>query len=341
MYSTLALLLLVASFNFIIDPVNIYHNSLLSPEKYAQELIHSDEGLILQYGLLSERTLSKELSKYSKSFDCVIIGSSHTRPIGSHRKNKSLTSLCPRILNLSVSSASIEDHITLSYLVITSGFKGKIILGSDPWVLSTKQYPNWSKYKNDYYKAIKEIHGKSEISANILHSKIMNLINFEYTTQSIKRLKKYLNTGLPSIVHVAPFDHDKGLYETVKLPDGSTIQGKKYSNKIKNSNDYSIPNYTLSPDKLINYERLLKWVTSSGATPYILLTPYHPLVWSNNEANKLLSLKSIEKINKKIAQKIGVTSFGSYNPIFIGCMEYEFSDASHAKDTCLGKISTH
>ena len=158
---TVVSLSLVATLNIVVDPAGIYHDKTLTPQKYVSALLHSKEGLLWPEGSIPARKLSKALAKHSQLADCIIIGSSHVKEVSSARENKSLRDLCSSILNLAVFAASLEDHITLSYLVIESGFKNNIILGVDPWTLTYNKDVHWLKYENDFRAAQLKIFGNS------------------------------------------------------------------------------------------------------------------------------------------------------------------------------------
>ena len=114
--TTLLVLATVATFNFTIDPSGIYGKGKLNPDVYADTLINSKYGLWWPEDSLDERLIKKALAKYSGRVECIVIGSSHAMQIGNRRGVKSLQEECGTMLNLGVSGAGIEDHITLAYL---------------------------------------------------------------------------------------------------------------------------------------------------------------------------------------------------------------------------------
>jgi len=349
LWVTLASLSLVVSLNFVVDTAGIYHDKALTPGKYASALLQSKKGLLWPEGLLAARKLAKALAKHSPGYDCVVIGSSHIKEISSVRNNKSLKGLCPSILNLGVLAASLEDHITLSYLVIQSGFKKNIILGVDPWTLAYNKDVHWLKYADDYRTAQLTIFGNTNNLPRVnTETMITNLINLDYALRSLSLLMKYINQGIPSITHATSLNHKIGLSDPVKLPDGSNIFSQKYLQKTKNPkitvDDGRLHMYKLNtpvslPEAVNDYQLLLEWIFSSEAKPHILLTPYHHSAWAYNDTPVALAMQKTEKIVRDIGYKLGVTVYGSYNPSMVNCDEDEFYDVMHAKVTCLSKIN--
>jgi hypothetical protein len=343
-------LLLIATLNYNIDPAGIYHKTSITPERYASELIKSKYGLLSLEGMFSERELAKELSAYSKDVDCIIIGSSHVMQISSFRENRSLSDLCPSILNLGVSGASIEDHITLSFLVINSGFSKNIILGIDPWTLTYNKDRRWLLYKDSYRQAQSSILNEKIKLDNFNPSIINNLLSLEYTGRSIALLSKYITTGIPTITEAPYFNYSTGLSESVYLPDASLIYSEEYisksnksnlSNNIGVSDTYKVGGPVTSKKAVSDYKKLLNWISSNNAKPHIILTPYHPTAWSKKGTNIDSAMRKTEKAVIKIGKELSIPIMGSYDPRKTNCSKNEFYDVMHAKDTCLTKIITH
>ena len=349
---TLISLFFVSILNYFIDPGGIYHGKSITPEKYASSLVKSSNGLLWPEGLMSDRKLAKALIKHSLSFNCVIIGSSHVRPISSARKNRSLTGLCPSILNIAVDGASIEDHITLSYLLIKSGFSNNVILGLDPWTLTYNKDSRWLIYSSDYYISQNQIFNKKKKPINLKNNLpiIFNLIDLEYTLNSISMLNKYFTLGLHTIIEVDSFDHSKGIETAVKLPDGTVISSnkdirlRKLASKSITINDgilhdYKVDTNVSSLEAIEDYKLLLKWIAKSNAVPHILLTPYHPYAWIKNDSKITLAMLKTERILRSIAKQLEISIYGSYDPSKLNCKKNEFDDIMHPKDVCLAKIN--
>lgn len=346
------LLGLIAGVNYLVDPAGIYHEGKVSPELYVNELIGSQNGLLWPEGLFSERDFAKALASLPHRQECVVIGSSHVMQISSHRLNASLQNICPSLINVGVSGASIEDHITLSYLVVQSGFTGRIVLGVAPWTLSYGKDKRWLKYRQEYSKARSEIFSyddSQERASNDLGESgagllMGNLINLEYTQRSIAQFLKY-GFDAPEVEKAPVFDHMIGYSVPVKLPDGSHVYSKQYIAKSGNvtklrgeNHQYKVKTSVSSGIGIKDYKRLLEWISERGINPAIVLTPYHPFAWGNNESNIYLAMMKTENIIRNIASEVGIDLYGSYNPAQVDCDESDFYDVMHAKDACLMKI---
>ena len=66
-----------------------------------------------------------------------------------------------RILNLGVSGASIEDHITLLEMSLQKFNPETVIIGLDPWLFNKFNYQGrWKSLKKEYRKSLIKIDGK-------------------------------------------------------------------------------------------------------------------------------------------------------------------------------------
>lgn len=187
----------VAAFNFVVDSAGIYRDFRIDPQSYVNALIKSEHGLWIPDESMDNRLYAKAMTSHLQSADCVAIGSSHVMQISSERPQRSLTKFCGSIINLGVSGAVIEDHITLSYLALQHARPKRIILGVDPWIFAFGKDVRWQIYRDDYLQAQTAItHGKSSATdskkmgvTNVI--KIANLINREYTIRSAQYAAKY------------------------------------------------------------------------------------------------------------------------------------------------------
>ena len=345
--TVVCIVIVAATINFFVDPSGVYGQKTITPEKYAFELTQKSKyGLLWQEGLFADRDLSKALAVYSKDVDCVVIGSSRIMQVSSKSHNKSFMEMCPSILNIGVSGASIEDHIALSYLVVKAGFSGDVIFGVDPWTLTYNKHQRWTVYSDVYNNARYEIFGDDDDVSMSPLLFLLNLINVEYTYRSVLLLMKYLKKGIPSIVMASDFDYEVGLDDPVKLPDGSHVYSKNYIQKSGNisikdgkNHNWMVKTPVSSQIGSSDYQHLLKWVSMNDIKVHVLLTPYHHSAWAYNDTVIVSAMNKTENIIKKIAKGLGVAVYGSYNPLKVGCDNNEFYDVMHAKSSCLGKIA--
>ncbi len=349
---TIIVLIAIIGSNYFIDPGAIYYKSGGEFSKlYAKSLIKSDNGLLWSSNIISDRELSLNLSSHIKDTDCVVIGSSHVMQISTYGKPKLLDDLCNTVLNLSVSGGSIEDHLILTYLAIKNGASKKIILGIDPWTLSSIRSTRWnssSQYAGYYAIAQSEILNLDKDN-NIFFTRYLNLINLEYTKRSMSLLLDRINKSdsLIGITHVMKtIDVNNGIDSGVKLPDGSLVYPNSYINMQKKIPISKELHYyrnklgrSVSSTYLINmYDKILSYIKESDVEPIIIMTPYHENVWKFKGANFVKSMSANENIVRHLGEELGVPVLGSYDPMILGCKSNEFYDFQHATRECLARI---
>ena len=94
-------------------------------------------------------------------------------------------------------------------------------------------------------------------------------------------------------------------------------------------------------DRVVNdFENLLSYL-GDYYTIKIILTPYHPLIWSNPKQPLVKAMKIVEEKTLQIAKKNSIDVVGSFNPNNLNCLEVDFYDAMHSKPSCLKKIGNY
>ena len=350
--SAILVLTIAGGINFIVDPANIYREGRVTPIRYTEALAHSKHGLYSKEGMFDERLLAKAAASKSFNADCIVIGSSHVMQISSERKSKALQDTCTSILNLAVSGGAIEDHFTLTYLVLKkrqNGRPNKIILGIDPWEFSFGKDARWTAYRADYLIAKTEILNTGKVGVTRLSDtdvdetnkkKLANLINLEYTIRSIKAIVR----GSP-VIEVAPeLDPSIGGDYPIRLQDNSLVYSAKY---ISNAIGTQVPlgGTTYATDGALNqpaainaYRDLLLWIKSNGVEPILLMTPYHENVLKAPKSLNAIAIKVTEPIVLNLAHELKIKVIGTYDPKMFGCLSNEFYDFMHPTAECLAKL---
>ena len=330
----------VASFNWSIDPAGLFHQSLFG-QQYAKALIESEHGL-LQPDSVDEREFKSELAKYAANYDCVVIGSSHVMQIGSERKHRSFPE-CKNLLNLGVSGAAIEDHITLTRLALSSGKPRKLILGIDPWTFAYGKDERWKvRFADSYIAAQSVIEGTPPQEA-ASSNRWSSLVSAEYTARSIGLIFK--GALKPKIELAQSVDEDEGGKFPIVLQDGSTVYSSEYIASAKaakvpiGGTDYKTTGVVNDLRAVAAYRGLIKWVKSQGVQPVLLMTPYHQNVWLLDASPNVKAMIPTEKIVREIGLDLAVPVVGSYRPDVVNCASDAFYDFMHPTASCLAKMT--
>jgi hypothetical protein len=347
--TVLFLLATVAALNFFVDPAGIYRDGRLNPQSYADALIKSEHGLWSQDDSIDERLLAKAMSSYSQRVECVLIGSSHVMQISSERTPRSLSDVCGSILNLGVSGGSIEDHFILTYLAIQTGRPKKIILGIAPWTFAFGMDQRWSIYKDAYFQAESEILGKkfptvSNSFDRADESKLVNLINMEYTIRSLQTAARDYIRGRPTIAAAPKLEPTAGGLYPARLRDGSFIYSAKYISDARRATvrlggeTYKTDGKLNQLDAINAYRDLILYIKSKDVEPILLMTPYHENVLKAPKAPNTVAILATEPLIINLAHELDLKVIGSYDPKMFNCLNNEFYDFMHPTAECLMKL---
>lgn len=331
----------VATLNWTIDPAGLFHQSPFG-QQYANALIKSEHGLT-QPDSIDDREFKSELAKFAANYDCVVIGSSHVMQIGSERKHRSFPD-CKSILNLGVSGAAIEDHITLTWLALSSGKPRKLIIGIDPWTFAYGKDERWKVRFADSYIAAQSVIKVTRPQENAPSNRWSSLVSAEYTARSIDLLFK--GTLKPKIEPAQSVDEDVGGKFPIVLQDGSTVYSSEYITSAKaakvpiGGTGYKTTGVVNDFRAVAAYSGLIKWVKSQGVQPVLLMTPYHQNVWLLEASPNVKAMIPTENIVREIGLDLAVPVVGSYHPDAVNCASDEFYDFMHPTASCLAKMTT-
>lgn len=354
----LMVLLMIALTNVVIDPANIYHNNSNTIKEFAKKIKESPYGVEMPKNSWGEREIKQALAQQPNDASCVVIGSSHVMMISSSNQQPSLSKYCPRILNLGVSGAGIEDFITLSYELLNANQHPKyIVFGIDPWSLDFNRDVRYLIYQYRYFDALNFLnsdlsnHYFNKISKSIRLAK--NAINLEYfiasvsmVAASLKNSAQATKSGLDSLVVVKDrFIHKDGYLTPVILPDGSYIYSHDYVLQntppkvaLGGENYKIIEGRQWNESAIALFIQLQHALQNRGTKIILLMTPYHPNVWALPQSPTVIALSEMEQLVNDIGTKNKMMVLGSYHPERIGCTANEFYDFMHAMPECLQKI---
>lgn len=335
--------------NYAVDPAKIYSKSLIDPSVYAERLLASKYGLWAPPDTFSERAIKKALAQHAKKFDGVVIGSSHVLSLGIKNKPEFLSRSCRSLLNLAVSGAGLEDHLTLAYLSLQNSVPKYTIFSVDPWTLAFGKDIRWSEYSQDCQAAKKEILESKETRSSFVQAvspeKISNLFNLGYTWRSLKSLfgkERHIDV----IFSPAPaLDYTVGGDFPVYLSDGSYVYSAKTRAELqktpipKGGISYKTDTPCNTPEGVAAYRTLLEWVKKRGTEPLLMMTPYHPKVWQDPSSRDVLAMLATEKVLLKLAAELQIVVIGSFNPSIKNFRENDFFDHMHIKPEAFPKLN--
>ncbi len=280
---------------------------------------------------MDERRFVKNRIIYETlSPNILVVGSSRVR--STPKKGQDL-----KLLNLSVSGASIEDQIAITEMALEKFNPQKIILGADPWLFNKKNNQiRWKSISKEYQRSLSNI---KQMERNDEILKDNNLIK-DYNGYE-KILDNFYN-----LFNVRKLDYDldnnkiKNLKRNVILRNGKIVYGSREIQKdIKPKLiDYSMNQFEFSKDKYEIYKQFIYYIkTIHKKDVILLLSPYHYTSYKLT-LKKIPYYLEMEKKFEKLSEDLNIKIIGSYNPLKIKCEEKEFVDHMHPKESCMIKI---
>ncbi len=266
--------------------------------------------------------------------DCLVLGSSRLMTVNS----KILKVGDIKLVNGSVSGATIEDLYILGSLAIENGYK-EIILGVSPWTLRKDEKKGWANLKRDYQRLLKaddliSVRSNGELNGDSF-KKVKLLFDFDYFEANFKRL----TSGGGADDRVSDSESRTG-------PEGEHL----YSEIYKASRPGPIENvrggYKLGrPFVSAEAESLLRMLlvkgNANGCTFKFVFIPYHPSVWTSShkvDYAARLAIGEVESFILDLASEEGVPVYGNFDSRVFSLEHEDFYDAIHVKEEVLSRI---
>lgn len=300
------------------------------PEYQAAMSLETNEFIFFQG--LDERLFQRARLEHGhgvRDYSALVIGSSRAMQLNSEKRDA---------LNLSVSSASIEDLYTLSLLGARKTNASEIVLVIDVRnVLDGNESDGWQTYENEYQIA------KSAVEQNIA----LEELDFpEYVNSSDVNLMSgiYSETNLFSKL-IKP-DGPEPELRAKKKENGTHIYNQRYLSNPENKPTEvmtaferdRIEGVAVSNVKLKELEELIGYLQSQKIGVELLLVPYHPVYYQLAMSKNKSPIEDAEESLKKLAATLNILILGEYDPKSLGCPGTDFIDSLHPFDSCLNKL---
>lgn len=299
-------------------------------ERLAKELSTSD---FIYFTNMDERKfLASRLEGELKPVDTIFIGSSRIMQVNSSM------SKAPS-LNLSVSGASIEDHIAFTSEAASKLEPSKVIIGADPWLLNKLNGQNRWKSISDLYS-----YWLNNLSKGTKAAPYFTVVPTNHVAHGNLPIAQAIY-GKINLNHSATITNASIEAKAKKAYDGFHIYGEKYAYQNQESINkgfdsllhYAMLDFELDLNAENELSMLIGWLKNQNIQVTLLLSPYHPTLYSRIIKEKSIIL-NMEKRYRNLAKKLGIELVGSYDPNHVGCSKTDFYDGMHPKEKCMAKI---
>ena len=258
----------------------------------------------------------------------LVIGSSRIMQISNDNFNQ-------QTLNLGVSGASIEDHISITLMALEKFNVNTILLGVDPWLFNDfVNHTRWKSISEEYQISLKNIQLKSKDYRIIQYENYRG--KYLFYELFLEKLYNFLNIRKLDLEFKG--DQIKNLTKPVILRDGKRVETNK--EKIKaNAIEYPMYRYKFSDENFQIYKSFIEHLKDvHNKEVALVLPPYYLPPYKLTIQEKPFYLDLEDKL-KRLSKETNVKIIGSYDASLIPCDDNEFYDNMHPKDSCMKKIT--
>jgi peptidoglycan/LPS O-acetylase OafA/YrhL len=267
-----------------------------------------------------------------EQIETIVSGSSRTMQINSENSDT-------ETLNLSVSSASLEDIYSLSLAGLTTSGAKEIYIGLDPWILNVNSGPVAREQSERDF-----VYWRNLVAQKIPLEESLNPVapipvrNYSWLTTIYNQLNfrdKNLvpQNGSPELIAKRTADGSHVYTRSyVEMSEQEISSGFKAILEFAN-----MDNYLFSGQNLDIVRDLLRYLKENRIDVTLVLSPYHPDLYSKMRQSAPGFLES-EIAFRALANVSGTTLVGSYDPDLVGCIERDFFDGMHPTEKCMGKV---
>lgn len=353
---TVGVYIAVIGVNYVVDPANLYHMSLID------EMVSAlSKGKIIEtQGDYSQGMLVKGIIDESvESPRTLILGSSQTMYLPWEE-------IYDGVLVGGLSNAHMGDYYAVLGMVESRGYMPeRVVIGVDPWAFytdalsgssSVAKYAQYEKKKIEGKEvSLDQLGNESKIKGNL--DKIKELVSFPYFQSSITNLRmngvgfylhrkgqqvKFAEDGsvgdkmklMPDCRLIMSFEHFRPIEETE-----AGIQSMIDSGSLGTLKDGFVD---LPIDNLREFEDMVEYLQKKGVEVEIYLPAQHPLVYEfikNDEGFQ--GVLKLEKYLRAFGERHEIVVHGSYNPELTEVAPEDFVDGSHLKpDRMLDSYNT-
>ncbi len=292
---------------------------------------------------LDDRLIQKYyIEKLNKKKDIVVLGSSRALMI---KKDFFPNKI---FFNSSVSLATLEDYLAIYNIYRKHNMLPKtIILGLDPFLLNKNNRLHCYNSLDDDYMVMLKLLGfeQKNIKKKIIPDKYFQLVSLSYFQASIKESNKddYFATDAQKTDYLMKFSDGSRSYD-LSTRSKNIYQVKQMARDYANGEEVrGLAEFKeLDPELAKLLERFTAFVISDNVELVFLMTPYHDSAYQiliNREDTKIIV--EAQKYFISIAEKHGVKTIGSFNPLDCGLTDNDFYDQVHINNNGTKKIFTN
>lgn len=332
----LPLPVLLVAVSYRVDPAGLYHN-VVAP--LADEWARTGETRVP--GNVDERLFQAEvLRRAPKDITALVLGSSRSMQVtGSCLPGEIL-------LNVSVSGASLKDHLALAEAAREAGLRPKVVLlNLDPWLLNRNSgQDRWKSLVALVARSVQRLGVGPTESPDLADprlQKLGQLVSPAYFQESLKAIwsRRKGATREEAFIRVIHRDGSTGYPEAYasRSVDDAAALADRY---VAKPPVYALEEFgELDPTSALQLKAFIQTLLEDGARIRFVLAPYHPRVYSFLTRHvRYRQVQAAERWYRALAQGDSIAVTGSFDPGACGMTEADFLDGMHLREAALARL---
>lgn len=326
----IVVLLSVASINYSVDPINMYHNGI-EEEQVASMNLNGDSAYCY-YNEISDKKIQDYYVKQVE-VDTLVIGSSRGMMLDANVIGDE------NLYNTCFSGAKISQMIAVlsNYYSYHGSLPDNVIVEISPWNF------NGNLEKNTDYDYLC---ANGQEYLGIAQLDFSSILSFQMCQDSLTLLfseGNSLNGGKKQKV----FETKEDSNMFTEFSDGSLAYSDSYTQasdsviyeRIKNG-IYDTDGYfyrfmngfnEIDENSSVLFTKMINWLKEHNVKTTIYLSPFPPTAYDYALESEYNIVKDIEQYIYDMSKIYGYSIHGSYNPYNIGLSNREFYDSFHLK----------
>lgn len=303
---------------------------------------------VVGYEQLNERqrdVMELIVNQMDSAPDTIVLGSSRIMQMNTE------IAQTDSLFNCALTGADWYDMLGTFYLFDKANKLPKnVIIGFDPWLLDTSPDSTDARSNKQLYAEFlsTRLNIPTEYEVQDPNKKWQALYSLSYFQGNIA----YMMGSKDGVKKPQPVEGDTFMQNTeVKRSDGSLVYSYEFRTRQQSdvdndalgqtNNFFRMEEYTVpDAERLEILEKFLTYMQEKGINVILVLTPYHPLVYDNalEKADHYTGFFATEPAVHRIADKLGIPVYGSYNPYAIpNTTGADFYDGIHVRGECIAR----
>ena len=324
---------LVVSFNYLIDPGNIFSSAeyvggianILSKGHNADNVSNYDERLLQE----------QMIKRLGRNPDIVVLGSSRIMEAGSD--------FFPgrHVLNCGVSHANIFDVIAITGILDSlQRLPSEIYLNADIGLVSRQATAEWQSLEA-YYSRFTSRYTTEKNNynpASLRFKKLYSLVSFGYFRESLSFLikgasKQYIDAGTGKPGNYGRYSDGTVAYpESYMQPDTGKIASDAYTTAKQEG--LSLPD----SGKILLLNELLDFYAARKVKVHLVLLPYHPGYYAGANSRQDHVFDWYESFYRRLAADRHIGINGGFNAFAQQVFIREFYDMFHCSKDAVKRV---